>query len=57
MTAELSTNNQLTTDEMTVDTDASHTSPRHSTLRGVETTPATATAIWDAQPTRSDFTR
>ena len=31
MTAELSNTNQLTADEMTVDTDASHTTPRHLT--------------------------
>ena len=31
MTAELNNTNQLTTDEMTVDTDASHTTPRHLT--------------------------
>ena len=32
MTAELSNTNQLTADEMTVDTDASHTTPRHLTF-------------------------
>jgi hypothetical protein len=31
MTDELSTTNQLKADEMTVDTDASHTTPRHLT--------------------------
>ncbi|MAT05926.1 MAG: hypothetical protein CL424_12880, partial [Acidimicrobiaceae bacterium] len=32
--AELNNTNQLTTDEMTVDTDASHTTPRHLTTGG-----------------------
>lgn len=34
MTAELSNTNQLKTDEMTVDTDASHTTPRRLTDGG-----------------------
>ncbi len=36
MTHELSNTNQLKADEMTVDTDASHTTPRHLTPIGDE---------------------
>jgi len=53
MTAELSNTNQLTTDEMTVDTDASHTIPRHLTAPDdPDEVPSlsTNTGCWTGQP-------